>query len=654
MKSCVLLVEVVMIDRTNDIVLLNDTSNLNMVNFTILCIFPILLFFVLFFKSKLLKKDEFDDNCWDINDAKSLQVFAALGVLLHHLTGAATRYGDVFKGPITVLSYVGILFTSIFFFFSGFGLIRSYQNKEGYLDRFLWKKFLAVGVPFVFTNFVYILIGLADRRIYDPTTFFTSVFGFTLINTNAWYLVELMIFYIVFYFVFKNVKDEKMATNLVVISAAVVTLIGFINKHDYTRVNGHWFQGEWWFNTTMMFALGITIGRKRDEIVDKFKKNYKAILISSVLGLVVTGICEAYARINWTYYAETYVYSGYKEKLGMYITQTLLCSCFILFVLLVCMKVRFGNKMIAFLAPFTLEIYLIQDLCMMNYGYESKAPDYVHYFVTVLATVCMSILIHKLLTVLVKYIEDFKNKCYKMPDLSLEKKIIYKKEKNIVTLVITLYVAMSVGFVYCLISNGISAMNEDKLLQTNIENIRNADIFDEVVFATYDSNYKTDGEEPFEWYLLKKDGDRALLLSKYAIMNLSYNQQHVEISYEDSLIRDVLINEGYYDTFSKTERKYIVPEEKYGDTVFLLSKEDIEGLDVPNEILRAGVTYNAKEYSGIYRDKNHDDNTWWWLLNTDPVIEATIVNSVGEIEENAQEVNRPYGGVRPAIWVDIR
>lgn len=74
------------------------------------------------------------------------------------------------------MSFVGILFTSIFFFFSGFGLIRSYEPKENYLDGFVRSKFQALFVPFMITNLLYVLIGLSQGRITDTLSFFTSVF----------------------------------------------------------------------------------------------------------------------------------------------------------------------------------------------------------------------------------------------------------------------------------------------------------------------------------------------------------------------------------------------------------------------------------------------------------------------------------------------
>jgi len=294
--------------------IVHNLDNISTLNFTLLCIFPIALFLILFFKCKISKKNEFTEDFWGIKDARALQVFAAMGVLLHHLTGASTKYGEVYKGPVTIMSYVGILFTSIFFFFSGFGLIRSYQLKENYLDGFIKKKFNAVLVPFMVSNLVYVLIGLAEGRIYDPLSFFTSVFGITLINTNAWFIVEIIILYLAFYFAFKYIKDDKKKMAAVILVAGLITITGFLLKHDYTRINGHWFRGEWWFNTTMIFAMGLIFGKNRDKIAEFFEKNYSKLFAGTIVLLAITAILESLARNNLSYYAETYTDISFERK----------------------------------------------------------------------------------------------------------------------------------------------------------------------------------------------------------------------------------------------------------------------------------------------------------------------------------------------------
>jgi len=634
-----------------EVTLLNNYGNISTLNFTLLCIFPIALFFILIFKCRLEKKNEFDENCWGVDDAKALQVFAAFGVLVHHLTGASTKYGVIYKGPITVMSYVGILFTSIFFFFSGFGLIRSYELKENYLDGFIRKKFRTLFIPFMLANLIYVLIGLAEGRINDSLSFFTSVFGITLINTNAWYIVELIILYIAFYFAYKYIQDDKTKMSAVIAVTALMTLIGFLLKHDYTVINGHWFRGEWWFNTTMIFAMGMVIGKNRDHVVEFFKKNYGKLLAAAVVLLTIASVIEVYARKNLTYYVETYTYNGYPEKLGTYVAQTLLCSIFITLVLLISMKVKFGNKIIKLLAPYTLEIFLIQDICMMNYGYDEEAPDWLMYLVVIAMTIGAAIVLHLLNKFVIEKIDTCLEKKYDDPELPFEMKVKYKKDKTIVKAFIVFYAVMAAGLIVSSLATAKTSFDESRVTEGQIVKISEAELFSEVQYGFYDTNYYEEGNEPLTWYVIDKEDGKVLLLLKESLYPMAYRKEHVEVTYADSDVRDILINEGYYEVFSEAARKHLLADDTTGDRVFLLSAEEVEKYEIPAEVLMSQPTKNAKSYTGIYIDERND-NTSWWLRSDDAVINCSVVDSNGQVQLNSQEVNRPRFAVRPAIWVE--
>ena len=636
-----------------EITLLHNYDNINILNFSLLSLFPLALLFILFYKCKILKKNEFNDECLGIEDSRALQVFAALGVLLHHLTGAATNYGKIYKGPVTFMSYMGILFTSIFFFFSGFGLIRSYILKDNYLDSFIKKKINSILIPFIFTNLIYVLIGLAEGRITDSLSFFTSIFGITLINTNAWFIVEIFILYLSFYFSFKYIKDDKIKISAVIIVDFVITLTGFLLKHDYSRINGHWFMGEWWFNTTMIFAVGLVFGKYRDQLVTKLRKKYPKALIASALFFIVISAIESYARKNFSYYVETYTYNGYMEKGITYVAQTIMCFTFIILMILITMKVKFGNKIIRFLMPYTLEIYLIQDICMINYGYDVKTPDWLFYIVAIVVTIGAAILLNKLLNLIRNNIDSFVEKKYINPDFSFEKREKYRKERTVTITFIAFYVLMTIGLIASLCQNMILIHNENKLVINQLNIIKDSDLYSQVQYGFYDSNATLDGNEELSWYIIKKEDDKVLLLLKDSLWPMAYQKEHTYVSYYDSDVRDILINEGCYELFNKAYRKYLVADEVTGDKVFLLSVDDVKNYSIPADILMSKPTEDAKKYTGIYID-NHNKNTAWWLRDDNAVINASIVNSNGIVSEHSQEVNRSRFALRPAIWVKVQ
>ena len=633
-------------------ILLNNYDNINTLNFVLLTVFPIVLFFILFFKCKILKKNEFNEDAFGINDAKALQVFAAFGILIHHLSGASTNYGDVFKGSITVMSFVGILFTSIFFFFSGFGLIRSYESKENYLDGFVRSKFMTVFVPFMITNLLYVLIGLSQGRITDALSFFTSVFGITLINTNAWFIVEILILYIAFYLIFKNIKTEKYKIPALSLVAFLMTLTGFLLKHDYTRINGHWFRGEWWFNTTMIFVLGLIFGKNRDVIFEFLKKNYSKLLPANFALLILSAIFESYARNNMSYYVETYTYYGYPEKLVTYISQTILCVLFITFTMLILMKVKFGNRILKFLSVYTFEIYLIQDICMLNYGYDEQAPDWLLFTVIIIATVGCAILLKVILKFVNDRINSFIDRKYEDEHLTIEKRARYKNDVTIVKGFILFYALMAAGLVISAFTQIKIMYHENSSVLEQVEAIKGSEQFDEVSFGYFDTDSFTDGNETLVWYVIAKEDNKALLLMKDSLYPYAYNKTFEETTYKDSDIRDIVINEVCYEVINNTARKYLVDDSVTGDKVFLLSVDEVRKYDIPADVLMSKPTKDAKEFTGILIDK-HNKNAYWWLRSDGLTINASVVDSNGNVNSSAEEVSRTRFAIRPAIWVNL-
>ena len=98
------------------------------------------LFIVLLFwggKNKFGKKDEFNDDFLSLEVMKSLRGFAALGVILHHIS---QEYFFQEEGVLSVFVNAGAFFVSIFFFCSGYGLLKSLDTKKDYLKGFIRKR----------------------------------------------------------------------------------------------------------------------------------------------------------------------------------------------------------------------------------------------------------------------------------------------------------------------------------------------------------------------------------------------------------------------------------------------------------------------------------------------------------------------------------
>ncbi|MGN0386101.1 MAG: acyltransferase family protein [Lachnospiraceae bacterium] len=615
----------------------------------ILCIYPLAILVILFWGCKIAKKGEFQEDFWSVSDSKNLQVAAAYGVILHHLTQLITKYGEVNKGPITIMSDMGILFTSVFFFYSGYGLMRSLSTKENYLDGFLYKRIMVILVPFLLTNILYLLPGMAEGRITNLYGVMTSIFGFTLMNTNAWFVIEILLFYFVFYLAFRFIRNKRAALVTLISFVFAIILTGLLLRHDTTRINGHWFRGEWWYNSTILFAVGLLFGKYRKKIVRVLKKGYKVLIPLSIAAFVGAFLLERDVRDAYGYYFETYTSMGYPEKIITLLAQMLLCIVFMLMLLLVTMKLRFDNFLLKKASTFSLELFLIHGLCMTNYSYEDEMPRFIMYGVTLIGATAAAVFLSFADRKIIEALHDYRSG--KLDEYTTPERMAkQKRTKKYVKRGIYVSIALTRLLVVCFVLNLFDiTVGEYEHFEEELVMINQAKVGSTVCYGQFDTDYLKDGTENLEWIVVEEKQDRVLLLSKYALFGYYYNQKHKKTAYQYSDIRELLVNEGYYELFSKGEREYMLPDEESGDYVFLLSAKQLEELNLTEDILIAKTTPMG-ERMGINMD-GQDKHSWWWLRGDERDLYGPIVTSEGKISFGEKEVNRPTGGVRPAIWV---
>lgn len=121
-----------------------------------LSIYLLFLLVLLISGCKLAKKKTCHEDFLDYPIMKGIQGFAAMAVILHHVTQTVTLYGQFDKGLINIFVDAGVLFTGLFFFCSGYGLMTSLLKKEDYLNGFITKLHPIIGNDLLFYLVVYV------------------------------------------------------------------------------------------------------------------------------------------------------------------------------------------------------------------------------------------------------------------------------------------------------------------------------------------------------------------------------------------------------------------------------------------------------------------------------------------------------------------
>lgn len=168
---------------------------------------------------------------------------------------------------------------------------------------------------------------------------------------------------------------------------------------------------------------------------------------------------------------------------------------------------------------------------------------------------------------------------------------------------------------------------------------------DIITFGTYEQDGNlANSTEDIEWIVITRDGNKALVISKYCLEQMPFNSTLTSVTWKNSTIRTWLNSDFYNNAFSSEERSKIFNTAFYTDgvettdKVFLLDEEDASFL--PLSILKAEATN--------YVSTTH---CYWFLRNTGSVSNAAYVSYNGELGYY-ENVDREWW-IRPVMWIDV-
>ncbi|MBR1407451.1 MAG: hypothetical protein IJ573_00960 [Clostridia bacterium] len=184
---------------------------------------------------------------------------------------------------------------------------------------------------------------------------------------------------------------------------------------------------------------------------------------------------------------------------------------------------------------------------------------------------------------------------------------------------------------------------------------------DIITFGSYEQdNDQTNGKEPIEWVVMEVEGGDAMLLSRYVLDILAYNDGNMKTSWKKSSLRSWLNSTFYDEAFTGEEKAQLLIKEletKYdegttADPVTLMTCPDALRIFENHQARQCVGTEYAKA-KGLYQSKKYKGFTHWWTRN--PSWESYnkasyVAASGGTMKCGAPLTNRNFG-VRPLIYL---
>ena len=312
-------------------------------------------------------KGHFHDDYLSPETGRAERGFFAVTVILHHIS-QQTASGLLLPRFL----YVGNLPVSVFFFLSGYGLIKQLSRNRDYGRKVLKKRIPAMLLPFACViaavTLLYALMG--DPR--SPLELVAYVFTGDIFLCILWYFAVITVFYLLFGLLSLLLHGDVRRTALAMLACCVL----------YTLLLFRSGAGEWLYNTCHLLIIGMLWAVYEKELLRFIDRWYYPLML-----LCLTLFC-----LIFTGYDRFFPSPTPAVHLAVALVRN---AAFSLGFILVTRKLKPGNAVLRFLGDISLELYAVQvavlklfhcDLCCVG-------NDLAYAFLVLAVTILLSYLI---------------------------------------------------------------------------------------------------------------------------------------------------------------------------------------------------------------------------------------------------------------------
>ena len=346
------------------------------------------------------RKENFHEDSASLDSFMSLRGFAAIGVILHHISQEqafqmANHYGTK-PGELSIFVNAGYLFVAIFFFCSGFGLIKSLETKPDYFNGFMKKRVVkTLVIPYYVSILIYGILRFATGERFAPVQWVTNILGFTMMNEYAWYPIIAAILYTAFYLIFKNIKNRKICYTLIALVIVLLGMIFCVNGHFtwwagpknwwlgasplhekwWAQQKVFWISGEWWINSCPAFFIGMLFAQFEKQIREWFKKFYWGKLLLVLVITVAAYMLSGFGQWKFGWWSE---FNGNGPDIGKKIA-TYFCvipysMVFPIMIFTIMLKYKVSNPVSRFFGKLSLETYMMNLIAITAFRFLMYKP----------------------------------------------------------------------------------------------------------------------------------------------------------------------------------------------------------------------------------------------------------------------------------------
>lgn len=332
----------------------------------VLFIFFILLI-VLGTENKITKKDY--DVLFTLNDTNNLNgIFVFIVFISHFLSYNINRSSlDFYLLKKTTL-FLGQLMVVSFFFFSGYGIKHSIDNKDNYFPKKFISKFKKLFKLYFIAILFYMLYNMITNKHYDTDVVLLSFIALESIGNSNWFVFVTFVHYIIILLLYTNFEHTNERLRLYLYLAMLIVFSVIIYNFNHNK---------FWIDTIVAFPFGMYVKSNEQKII-RFLNTKKYYFITTFI--IIFLFLFIRLALNYSiilHNVNTLIFSG----------LLIVFNC----------KFSIRSNILIFFSNYTFEIYIYQriffDLVINILGISSF---YLSFSLSLLFTSLWSIVVKKI------------------------------------------------------------------------------------------------------------------------------------------------------------------------------------------------------------------------------------------------------------------
>lgn len=322
----------------------------------------VLFSWVCLYNMKFAKVNDFHRDYISKDSTGAIKGIFVFLVFMSHFV----QYYDMttaFDNPYKMLrKFLGQLVVTMFLFYSGYGIYESFKRKGvDYIKAFPKNRFLKTLLHLDLALIPFIVLRLATGKELTAKKLLLSLIGWDSIGNSNWFMFVILALYILIYLAFILLHKKPI---LAVLATTALTVVFIIVLKP--------FKEQYWYSTAICVPLGMIYSYFKEPI-EKFvmKNNFCYFAVFAAVAVI----------FFFTY-----------TKNSNFVFYEVWVVAFTLLIVLVTMKVSFGNKILSWLGNHVFSVYLLQRIPMIIFENIKAISSnrYIYFFVCLAITLIMA------------------------------------------------------------------------------------------------------------------------------------------------------------------------------------------------------------------------------------------------------------------------